>query len=201
MLTFVDFYATLQQHVNLHLHKLLDGGDLSEYPRKNRLLDSHVVYLSREVPRSVFSFLVQAMGGTMIAYDPEEDVECRPEIDIHVTDRLQLARLFSERTYVQPQWLVDSLNGGRLLLELKADYSPQSPNLPPHYSPFAEEAAEELPVDEEAGKLTSEQRDLAKTMLTKRQRHVYERVQRSRQRTLQEQTRIQAKRQALKSQE
>jgi hypothetical protein len=66
--------------------------------------------------------------------------------------------------------------------------------LPPHLSPFSEETEVILPVDPEAAKMTAEEKELAKSKLTKRQKTVYERIQRSRSKTVADKEKVEKRR-------
>lgn len=222
MLTFLDFYRTLLSFVNLRLFKqigweyplktpematliqknLNEWFPISEllpeckFPRKCNLFSGMTFYLGREVPKRCLAFALQAMGaqvgwdnmeGLPLAVDSESDAN----ITHQITDRPSVATFYADRKYVQPQWVFDCLNAGQVLPT--EAYAP-SAALPPHFSPFSEETEVVLPVDPEAAKMTSEEKELAKSMLTKRQKIVYERIQRSRSKTISEREKIEKRR-------
>ncbi|VDP89986.1 unnamed protein product [Echinostoma caproni] len=93
-------------------------------------------YLMREIPRDVVCLIVRSCGGECSwdksvspgATFPEDD----PKIDYQIVDR-PMTDLKITRYYVQPQWVFDSLNAGRILPA--QDYLP-GVSLPPHLSPF-----------------------------------------------------------------
>ncbi|TGZ51660.1 hypothetical protein CRM22_010735 [Opisthorchis felineus] len=108
-----------------------------EVQRIRKLFDGKRIFLMREVPREVICLIVRSCGGEC-SWDKtvgpastftEED----PSIDYQVVDR-PMSEMKVTRYYVQPQWVFDSLNAGRLLPA--QDYLPGS-SLPPHLSPFA----------------------------------------------------------------
>lgn len=132
------------------------------------LFSSCVFFLSRETPRSVFEFLVRCFGGrigwTSSAGSGSPFDETDPSITHIIIDRPAVEKeetpeqreLRLRRKYVQPQWIVDCINAGKLLLE--EPYA-QGKTLPPHLSPFGEyegayipeaAAATEEAMDEEA---------------------------------------------------
>ncbi|KAK7088545.1 pescadillo homolog [Littorina saxatilis] len=97
-------------------------------------------FLSREVPRECFTFIIRSCGGE-VSWD--ESVcpgatyqESDESITHQVVDRPKLATQRFSRCYVQPQWVLDSVNA-RKLLPAK-DYFVGAV-LPPHLSPFVEE--------------------------------------------------------------
>lgn len=111
----------------------------------------YTFFLSRETSRSIFEFLVRSFGGKIGWHDSAGSGSPFEETDDAIThvivDRPLIERLDESgeerqrrlrRKYVQPQWVVDCINAGRILLE-----DPYSPGkiLPPHLSPFGEEYA------------------------------------------------------------
>ncbi|VDK32211.1 unnamed protein product [Taenia asiatica] len=105
--------------------------------RIKHIFDGKRFFLNREVPKEVLTVIIRSCGGDCSwdatsgpgATYTEED----SRIDYQVVDR-PMKEMKSTRSYVQPQWVFDSLNAGRLLPT--QDYLP-SASLPPHLSPFA----------------------------------------------------------------
>ncbi|KAL7059308.1 hypothetical protein AAHC03_013710 [Spirometra sp. Aus1] len=114
--------------------------------RIKHLFENKRFFLNREVPKEVLTVLIRSCGGECswdVSSGPgstflEDDVR----INYQVVDR-PMKEMSANRSYVQPQWVFDSLNAGRLLPA--QDYLP-SATLPPHLSPFAH-----LAVDPKAG--------------------------------------------------
>ncbi|VDL90498.1 unnamed protein product [Schistocephalus solidus] len=114
--------------------------------RIKHLFENKRFFLNREVPKEVLTLLIRSCGGECswdVSSGPgstflEDDVR----INYQVVDR-PMKEMSANRSYVQPQWVFDSLNAGRLLPA--QDYLP-SATLPPHLSPFAH-----LAVDPRAG--------------------------------------------------
>eukprot|EP00842_Homolaphlyctis_polyrhiza_P003942 jgi/Hompol1/4549/HPOL_000105-RA len=109
------------------------------------LFSSCVFWLSREVPRYSLEFVIRAFGGR-VGWDessgsgsPFEVSDSR--ITHHISDRPvttpgQLPAgvpKFASREYIQPQWVYDSINAGRLLKTVGYHLGE---TLPPHLSPF-----------------------------------------------------------------
>ncbi|KAJ3870068.1 Pescadillo N-terminus-domain-containing protein [Lentinula novae-zelandiae] len=139
------------------------------------LFAPYTFWLSRETSRPIFEFLVRSFGGKIgwpassgggSPFDESNDSITHVIIDRPVieqpseTDEQRELRL--KRRYVQPQWVVDSINAGKILLE--APYA-QGQSLPPHLSPFgeyegaydpAELANEELAADEDESEIEGE---------------------------------------------
>jgi pescadillo protein len=137
---------------------------LSQQPSAaiSNLFSGYTFFLSRETPRHLMEFVIRSFGGrvgwtlsqgggsplqeydesvTHVIIDrppqipPQNDAtqagnECNEESE---TGR----KLRLKRKYVQPQWVVDCINKGKILLE--GPYE-QGKTLPPHLSPFGEEA-------------------------------------------------------------
>ncbi|PFH33062.1 BRCA1 C Terminus (BRCT) domain-containing protein [Besnoitia besnoiti] len=108
-----------------------------------QLFKGCVIFLSREVPLLPFAFMVRSCGGELGWQGPGSPfLEDDSSITHHVVDRpLECMRRMenSQRDYVQPQWVMDSINTGiQLPIHL---YAPGKP-LPPHLSPFVDDRKE-----------------------------------------------------------
>lgn len=100
------------------------------------------VFLSREVPRETLAFMVRSFGGT-VSWDATAGVGATFGVEDEgvthqVVDRPVVPNQVISRHYVQPQWIFDSINLGRLLPI--DEYLPGA-ILPPHLSPFVEPTA------------------------------------------------------------
>lgn len=110
----------------------------------SNLFSSYFFYLSREVTRPTLEFVLRSFSGqvgwdsTLGAGSPFTEND--PKITHHVVDRPLAAGVTydhpGKRSYVQPQWVIDCVNKGRLLPT--GDYAPGK-TLPPHLSPFVDE--------------------------------------------------------------
>lgn len=145
------------------------------------------VFLSREVPRHSLALLVQSAGGSLgwEALDESSPIaEDSPAITHHVIDRPNLAKMYADRVYIQPQWVFDCINAGKILDPALYRIGAQ---LPPHLSPFvradSEESVEEVAAevsaaDSDAAGMSAEQKKLAVSMLSKKKKKLYESMQR-----------------------
>ncbi|KAJ2493725.1 mRNA-binding ribosome synthesis protein nop7 [Coemansia sp. RSA 2050] len=117
-----------------------DGDPDDESQRSDSLLfGKQVFFLSREVPRYSLEFVIRAFGGRL-GWDQSSDggspyAENDRSITVQISDRPIQGHQFLDRTYVQPQWVYDSINARRLLDV--DDYLIGQP-LPAHLSPFVE---------------------------------------------------------------
>lgn len=125
---------------------------LSSLPQSKtpQLFSPYTFWLSRETSRPIFEFLVRSFGGkigwpaTSGSGSPfDEDDESITHV---IIDRPAVAKPNEtdeererkrRRKYIQPQWIVDCINAGRVLLE--EPYT-QGKTLPPHLSPFEDRA-------------------------------------------------------------
>ncbi|KAK7416646.1 mRNA-binding ribosome synthesis protein nop7 [Neonectria punicea] len=127
------------------------------------LFSNFTFYLSRETPRQPLEFLLKAFGCKRVGWDAVlgdgafTTNELDPTITHHIVDRPPIQVVTEEgddgednqtaqklatnmrvpgRTYIQPQWVWDSVNEG----ELKEPhlYAPGA-SLPPHLSPFVKQ--------------------------------------------------------------
>ena len=123
---------------------------LIELPQSvaTNLFAQFTFFLSRESSRPIFEFIVRSFGGRIGwpassgTGSPFEETDGsithviidRPPIDkLNETPEERDRRL--RRKYIQPQWVVDCINAGKILLE--EPYG-QGKTLPPHLSPFGE---------------------------------------------------------------
>lgn len=94
-------------------------------------------FVNREAPREALTFIVRSCGGEVswnktvaAGFTYHEDDET---ITHQIVDRPKVEHKFVTRSYIQPQWVFDSINTRRLLPV--DDYLPGAV-LPPHLSPF-----------------------------------------------------------------
>ncbi|KAJ1311760.1 hypothetical protein OPQ81_010230 [Rhizoctonia solani] len=129
---------------------LLTMRDISVLPSATSplLFSSLTIFLSRETPRPLLEFVIRAFGGrvgwpaTLGAGSPFDEND--PSITHVIVDRPLNGDTapIGRRKYVQPQWVIDSINAGRLLVE---DTYAQGKILPPHLSPFGEGSSTYVP--------------------------------------------------------
>lgn len=143
-----------------------EGGDILLQPsakQSDLLFSKFTFFVGREVSMDLMEFITLAQGGKIIseaAIDELVDNEDLKQsndtskihlnldtVTHHVCDRPTVAKKVPGRVYVQPQWLLDSINQDNLL-----PVGPYAPGeaLPPHLSPWGDrgtynpdEAAEE----------------------------------------------------------
>ena len=112
------------------------------------LFSPYTFFLSRETSRPVFEFLVKSFGGRVgwptSSGSGSPIAESDDSITHVIIDRPVIAKANESteekerrrrRKYVQPQWVVDCINAGKILLE---DLYAQGVTLPPHLSPFGD---------------------------------------------------------------
>lgn len=119
------------------------GGEIAEKIREEAALKNLFVncrfWINREAPKDMLALIIRSCGGT-VSWDNcpggqynEKDAR----ITHQIIDRPLPNNTDINRCYVQPQWVVDCFN---LRKRLPADkYLPGVP-LPPHLSPFANDA-------------------------------------------------------------
>ncbi|BCR83991.1 mRNA-binding ribosome synthesis protein NOP7 [Aspergillus chevalieri] len=137
----------------------LDQPDLSGADAGS-LFSPFTFYISREAPKAPLEFILRAFGCTRVGWDAVSGDgafthdETDPRITHQVVDRPPLPEgalpavpaakegavpqvkpgtRIPGRTYVQPQWIWDSINEGRLL---RPDLYAPGATLPPHLSPW-----------------------------------------------------------------
>ncbi|KAK7202722.1 Pescadillo [Myxozyma melibiosi] len=116
------------------------------------LLAPFTIYVGREVPLDILEFAILSLGGRVISEsaldsyvdDEDEEVVEQRKLEVEnlvksvthqICDRPVLASRVPGRIYVQPQWVFDSLNKGRLL---PVDEYAVGATLPPHLSPWGD---------------------------------------------------------------
>ncbi|KAF9452612.1 hypothetical protein P691DRAFT_772069 [Macrolepiota fuliginosa MF-IS2] len=117
-------------------------------PISTTLFAPYTFLLSRETSRSIFEFLVRSFGGKVgwpaSSGGGSPIDENDPSITHVIIDRpphsyksesAEEKERRLRRKYVQPQWVVDCINAGKILLE---EHYAQGQTLPPHISPFGE---------------------------------------------------------------
>jgi pescadillo len=133
---------------------------------ENSLFQGLHVFLSRETPVDALTFTLLSFGVSSLSTDPTSGPSPYPEshtiITHQVCDRNKLPdSIVPGRKYVQPQWVVDSINGGILLDE--SLYVPGA-ELPAHLSPFV--TRQEAKYDPEApveGEESEEEEEIDET--------------------------------------
>lgn len=88
-----------------------------EQMRRQRKLFSKCTFLfNREVPVYSLQYLVLSFGGNYLTLDDlDENPDVKIKITHHVMDRGLPSRKENNREYVQPQYIIDSLNNLFLL--------------------------------------------------------------------------------------
>jgi len=163
-----------------------DNDDVKEEEefQKVKPLEGVKVFINREVPLQVFALVLRSMGATvgwqekaLTTKQSSPFTKDDQSITYHILDRPTLPAEAKttgrNRSYVQPQWVFDTLNAGSIAtLE---DYS-VGKELPIHYSPYHEyvapedaEKAEKEAEEAEEG----EERKLRKSMMDSKARWLY----------------------------
>lgn len=126
-----------------------------------KLFAPYTFWLSRETSRPIFEFVVRACGGKLgwpassgsgSPFDESDESITHVIIDRPLAERLNETQEERERRlkrkYVQPQWVVDCINAGKIILE---DKYAQGEALPPHLSPFGDYEGAYDPTSAEPG--------------------------------------------------
>lgn len=126
-----------------------------------KLFSPYVFFLSREISRPLFEFIIRSFGGRVgwpatsgasSPFDESSDAITHVVIDrplpAEKSQSAQERERRRRRKYVQPQWIVDCVNAGKILPELP--YL-QGATLPPHLSPFGEGPGGYVPVETDRG--------------------------------------------------
>ncbi|KAJ5498135.1 Pescadillo [Penicillium expansum] len=119
-----------------------------------------VFYISREAPKAPLEFILRSFGCKRVGWAsvlgdgafthdesdprithqivdrpqlPQESLPAIPAADENAVQKVQPGSRIPGRTYVQPQWVWDCINEGKLL---RADLYAPGATLPPHLSPW-----------------------------------------------------------------
>eukprot|EP00126_Sphaerothecum_destruens_P013150 Sdes_comp22498_c0_seq1m20945 len=212
-------------------------------PNLSSLFSQCRFFLSREVPKDSLEFVIKSFQGkTSWEFGSGATYNVNDTCITHqIVDREVVPNPISGRIYVQPQWIYDCINAGKLLPT--ENYAPGK-SLPPHLSPFveppqetslpAEAADEEEPLEknssaivdedvyskelelESCGVVTSqaesraakrkapkeispesEEKELAKIMMPKKHKRLYDRIMHSQKKKKAEESKLENKRIAL----
>ena len=136
MLTFLEFYEILIKFVLFKLYRddaplftSTQKDDAAQEEEEKRLFTGLSFCLAPEARYAWLDFVIRSGGGKVVASSDDTHTHL-------VTDRTPGPQSSAEK--VQPQWIVDSFNNKRLLSV--ARYAPGA-ELPPHLSPFVDDAS------------------------------------------------------------
>jgi len=136
-----EFEDTAPEDGGVEELKSCVGLTFAQTTKLQNLFEGLVFFINREVPREALVFAIRSFGG-QVSWDktsfigaPFDAKDTR--ITHHIIDREQISNKYMNRSYVQPQWIFDSINA-RTQLNVQ-DYFP-GVTLPPHLSPFVVEA-------------------------------------------------------------
>ncbi|CAK9439635.1 uncharacterized protein LODBEIA_P37350 [Lodderomyces beijingensis] len=111
----------------------------------SQLFSKFIFYIGREVPIDILEFVILACGGKVISEISLDDLKINDaklynsldmdSITHQISDRNKLTHKLPGRTYIQPQWVFDSINQQQLLPV--GEYAPGE-TLPPHLSPWGD---------------------------------------------------------------
>ncbi|AEY94745.1 FAAR094Wp [Eremothecium gossypii FDAG1] len=163
-----------EQVTNIELDAFEDKnknhGDILEQPSQydsptSTLFSEFVFYIGREVPVDILEFLIVSCGGSVISEAALDQADAA-NVDVskvthQLVDRPVVKNKVAGRTYIQPQWVFDSINKGELV---PANLYLPGESLPPHLSPWgdsvgydpAAELAEEEAESEEEEEVSDE---------------------------------------------
>ena len=115
-----------------------------EAKQRTQLFAGKVFFLAREVPRGMLEFVLRSFGGKVGWEGPHSPLSpADPTITHVIVDRpapsAGLGSPRGDREFVQPQWVLDCVNHNLLIPAER--YAPGK-TLPPHLSPFVDNAAE-----------------------------------------------------------
>lgn len=135
---------------------------LSTHPQSSspKLFAPYTFWLSRETSRPIFEFMVRSFGGRIgwpassgggSPFDETDSNITHVIIDRPLVEKPNETEDEKERRrrrkHIQPQWVADCINAGKILPE---DMYAQGRTLPPHLSPFGERVGAYDPIAESA---------------------------------------------------
>lgn len=139
-----------------------ETGDVLAQPSKfshpsSTLFSNFLFFISREVPMDILELCILSAGGKLISEIALDEMkinnpEAYKSLDLsnithQIVDRPKIIGKVAGRTYIQPQWVFDSINKAELLPVNQ--YGPGE-TLPPHLSPWGDSGAydPEAPVEQ-----------------------------------------------------
>ncbi|KAI3403433.2 NOP7 [Candida oxycetoniae] len=169
----------------------------------SQLFSKFVFFIGREVPLDILEFVILSCGGKVISEISLDDLKMNDpklyaslDMDLithHICDRNKIASKIPGRTYIQPQWVFDSINKQRLANV--GEYAPGE-TLPPHLSPWGDAhgynplETEDVEKKQEENKENEEENENEKKeeeeepanliMLSKKKRKLYDKIKHSR---------------------
>ncbi|KAK2461792.1 hypothetical protein APHAL10511_006255 [Amanita phalloides] len=139
--------SSTSQAVDTSMHTLRSLSTLPQSVQTD-LFSQFTFFLSRETSRPIFEFLLRCFGGRVgwsastaggSPYDEDDESITHVIVDrplVQKVETLEERDRQLRRKFVQPQWVADCINTGKILLE--EPYA-QGKTLPPHMSPFEED--------------------------------------------------------------
>lgn len=130
-----------------------ETGDVLAQPSKyshptSTLFSNFLFFIGREVPMDILELCILSAGGNLISEIALDEMKVNQpdayeKLDLsHIThqiiDRPKVNAKVAGRTYIQPQWVFDSINKGELVPVNQ--YGPGE-TLPPHMSPWGDSGA------------------------------------------------------------
>ncbi|PVH17917.1 uncharacterized protein CXQ87_000818 [Candidozyma duobushaemuli] len=130
-----------------------ETGDVLAQPSKfshptSTLFSKFLFFIGREVPMDILELCILSAGGNLISEIALDEMkvnqpEAYSKLDLsnvthQIVDRPKVNAKVAGRTYVQPQWVFDSINKAELLPV--NEYGPGE-TLPPHMSPWGDSGA------------------------------------------------------------
>lgn len=148
-------------------------GDLLAQPSKfasptSTLFSKFTFFVGREVPLDILELCILSAGGVIVSEIALDDLklnnpEAYSKLDLssithQVVDRPKVASKVAGRTYIQPQWVFDSINKGELVPV--GEYAPGE-TLPPHLSPWGDAGTynPEAPLEENVDDASEEEEE------------------------------------------
>lgn len=125
-------------------------GDLLSQPLKfssptSTLFSSFTFFIGREVPMDILELCILSGGGKIVSEIALDDLKINSpdtykKLDLssithQIVDRPKIVSKVAGRTYIQPQWVFDSINKSELVPV--GEYAPGE-TLPPHLSPWGD---------------------------------------------------------------
>lgn len=130
-----------------------ETGDVLAQPSKfshptSTLFSKFLFFIGREVPMDILELCILSAGGNLISEIALDEMkvnqpEAYSKLDLsnvthQIVDRPKVNAKVAGRTYIQPQWVFDSINKAELLPV--NEYGPGE-TLPPHMSPWGDSGA------------------------------------------------------------